>query len=107
MGSLARWGRGILRVLLGLALSAIASGLIVLAGALALFAASLPRWLSLALEPVSLLLAPGVVASIVLSRVHDYKEETILRGDLIFYFLLVFVLLCGWDRRRFWTRPEA
>ncbi len=99
--------RSALRLLLDLALSAIASALIVGAGALALFSASWPKWLSLTVEPVSLLLAPGVVASLLFTRIHDYTEEAILQTDLLFYFLLMFVLLVGSRRRARRHSPRA
>jgi hypothetical protein len=75
------------------------------AALLALFVTTWPKWLSLLVEPISLLLTPGVIASMLFTGHHDYLAGPTLIGNLAFYALFFLGLLLGreWiarDRRR-------
>ena len=65
-----------------------------------LFFSTAPQWVSLALEPLSLLLMPGFVVGLVLAGPHDLDPAVIMQATIIFYMVLFFVLLSWrWKRR--------
>ena len=84
------------RVVLSVALAAVLIGV----GSAALFVTSAPKWVSLAVEPLSLVLTPGVAISMAFTKAHDYKQWEILRGAFGFDALVVYGLLWWRDGRR-------
>lgn len=52
-----------------------------------------PEALSLAVEPLSLLLVPGLLVAVLTSSLHDISPVRVLSVSLVFYFLLTFFLL--------------
>ncbi len=68
-----------------------------------MFVAMAPRLLSESVEPLSLLLLPGLVFAIVSAGPHDFQPETVLKASALFWFLAAF-LLFTWRAR---TRSSA
>ncbi len=86
---------GFLRRLL---LSATASVVLLTVASATMFLTSWPAWLSLLLEPFSLLLTPGVLGSMLFTHTHDYTSGAIVLSNLAFYFPVFFCMLWVWDR---------
>ena len=100
MGPGAGLGRKALRELWRLLLSGIGSAVLIGAGCAALFVSSAPKWVSLLVEPLSLVLVPGVAYSLTFTKWHDYEEWDILRGAFLFHLVVLYAALRWWDGRR-------
>lgn len=59
----------------------------------ALFSTTLPAAVSLAVEPLSLLLMPGLFVALATAGSHDIEPNVILRISAIFYFLFFCIVL--------------
>ena len=73
--------------------AALLTGFVMVIGCVALFFTTAPRALSLAVEPISLLLMPGLVISLATAGSHDIPPEQILRVSSAVYFLFFSFLL--------------
>ena len=81
-----------------LALTAVGSVGLVALGTMASFVTTWPKWLSMSVEPFSLLLLPGVFSSMIFHESHDYVYDRILKGSSEFYVVVLYMLLWRWDR---------
>jgi hypothetical protein len=97
------------RLLVNLGRLALAVGLtagLMFAAVGALYATSAPRWVSLLVEPVSLLLLPGVLLGTVVGHSKDVAPDTTIAVCVAFYVGFVYAGLLwlgrgyGWGRRR-------
>ena len=73
--------------------AALLTGLVLTIACASLFFTTASRAVSLAVEPVSLLLMPGLLVSLATAGSHDIPPEQILRISTAFYFLLFCFLL--------------
>jgi hypothetical protein len=76
------------------------ASLVVGAAVAAGFLTTAPKIISLMLEPISLLLMPGLVVSILTSGPHDYSPHIVTVVSLIFYALFFYAALHWISRRR-------
>ena len=83
-----------------LLLSAVGAAAMMAVSSLALFVTSAPKWVSVAVEPLSLPLIPGVALSLLLTQAHDYTPWEVVRGAFGFHVVVLYVLLRWWDGRR-------
>lgn len=63
------------------------------------FLTTAPKVLSLLFEPFSLLLMPGLLASLALAGPHDYSPTTVVLTSVLFYSTFFYFAL-GWLSRR-------
>ncbi len=82
-----------MRVVWRIALSVVVAAVAIAAGSAALFVTSAPKWISILVEPFSLVLTPGVAISMIFTKAHDYTQWEILRGAFGFYVVLLYGLL--------------
>jgi hypothetical protein len=75
-----------------------ASVLVAIASA-ANFLTTAPKAFSLLFEPFSLLLMPGLLASLVLAGPHDYSIDTVLTTSVVFYAIFFYFALTWLSRR--------
>jgi hypothetical protein len=81
--------------------ASLATIVLMLAGTAALYVTSAPAWLSLLIEPFSLVLLPGLVFALATSGSHDFAPEAVIAISAVFYVgLLYAVLLWRASRRR-------
>ena len=81
-----------------LLLAALAAGLLLAASVGALYLTSTPRFVALALEPISLFLLPGLVVAMAVAGPHDLEASTVLEASAVFY-VAVFWLWFRWRGR--------
>lgn len=94
---------GFLKVALRIALSAFFSLALVSLSLAGLFVTSAPEFISLLVEPFSLLLLPGVLLSIIPTGDHrDYPPDAAAYASLLFYFIVFYTAL--WLRERYKRR---
>ena len=79
--------------------SAATTAVLLLLGTAGLSVTTEPEWISLIFEPFSLVFAPGVMLSTLITKEHDYKESSVLRTCTLFYVVLIFGLLTLIDLR--------
>ena len=102
-------GRNLLRILL----AAILSAGVTAAASGAVFVTTAPALVSLLVEPVSLLLIPGLLVAMILANAtkpfhhaggkeptHDFTPQAVVAGALLFYFAFFLVALASYARRR-------
>jgi hypothetical protein len=65
----------------------------------AMYVTTAPKWVSLAIEPVSLFLLPGLVVSLAIAGPHDFSPLWVAAASDTFYFALFYWLFSRWDRR--------
>jgi len=65
----------------------------------AVYATTMPASISLVVEPLSLLLLPGLVFSILAAGAHDFAPETVIYASFVWY-LVFFYLIFTWRYRR-------
>ncbi len=75
-----------------------ASILVAIASA-ANFLTTAPKFISLLFEPLSLLLIPGLLASLLVAGPHDYNPLLVFQVSLVFY-IVVFYWGLNWRARR-------
>ena len=63
-----------------------------------MFVAMAPRFISEFVEPLSLLLLPGLLFAIASVGPHDFQPETVLKASALFWFLAAF-LFFTWRAR--------
>ncbi len=63
------------------------------------FFATAPEWISIILEPLSLLLMPGFAVALVATGIHDLDPSTIVQVSIVFYLIFFYVWL-SWRARR-------
>ena len=63
------------------------------------FFATAPEWISITLEPLSLLLMPGFVVALLAAGLHDLDPSIIVQVSIIFYLIFFYVWL-SWRSRR-------
>ena len=82
--------------------AAMAAAVVVGIGSAGMLFTTGPEWASLAFEPVSLVLLPGLLVSMALSGPHDLDPDVVLNGTIVLYFLLFWALLewRAWRQRR-------
>ena len=95
-----------LQVTLRLLLAAVLSGALVATAVAGMMVTSAPRWVSLTLEPFSLLLFPGALAAWAEAAYNklDFSGTTTIHVALLFYFFAFAFLLLHLLRRRFHPR---
>jgi hypothetical protein len=81
-------------------LSVLGAGVLMSLASAALFVTSAPKWVSLLVEPFSLLLVPGVAFSMLFTKAHDYTQWEILRGAFGFHVVVLYFLLRWWDGQK-------
>jgi uncharacterized membrane protein YoaK (UPF0700 family) len=74
--------------------------LLMLCAAGALYVTSGPRWVSLLVEPVSLILLPGLVIALATSGSHDFPPEVVLAVSAAFYVGLLYAAQIWFAMRR-------
>jgi cbb3-type cytochrome oxidase subunit 1 len=92
----------ILSFALRLLYTAAATAVVVIVGGTAMLFNTAPEWISVIVEPLSLLLVPGLVAGMVESGPHSLDPSIIVDASVIFYFVVFFVFFeaRAWRRRR-------
>ena len=85
-----------LRVLI----AATAAALVVGMASAGLLFSTAPERISLILEPMSLMLMPGLLFGIYEAGPHDLNPKVILWASGVFYFLFFLVVLEWWARHR-------
>jgi hypothetical protein len=68
-----------------------------------LYLTAAPKWISLLLEPLSLLLLPGLVLAMVAAGKQDFSPEVVVEAAAVFYLLCVY----GWLLWRARSRRTA
>jgi hypothetical protein len=83
-------------------LTSLATAFVVFVASAAMLFVTAPEWLSLIFEPLSLLMAPGLIAGLFASGPHDLNPVLVVKGSIVFYFLSFFCLLewRAWRKRR-------
>jgi hypothetical protein len=69
------------------------TGILMIAAAAALYVTSAPEWLSLLIEPFSLLLMPGLVIALATSGSHDFGPDVVISVSAAFYVGFVYAAL--------------
>lgn len=64
------------------------------------FFATAPEWISLTLEPLSLLLLPGFAVALMTAGLHDLDPSIIVQASIIFYLIFFYVWLTWQSRRK-------
>jgi hypothetical protein len=82
-----------------LALALVSTAALVGLAVAAIYVTTAPAVISLTLEPFSLLLLPGLVASIVLAGPHDFSPSLVIYVSFAFYLALIYAGLTLWSRR--------
>ena len=79
-----------------------ATATVVAVGSAALLCERAPAAVSLVLEPLSLVLLPGLVYGIVRANEHALKTQEMFYASLAFYLCFFFLLFecLAWERRR-------
>jgi cbb3-type cytochrome oxidase subunit 1 len=92
----------VLSFALRLLYAAAATALVVIVGGGAMLFNTAPQWISVVVEPLSLLLVPGLVAGMVESGPHSLDPSMIVDASVIFYFAVFFVFFeaRAWRHRR-------
>jgi hypothetical protein len=87
---------------LNMMLAGIATIVVVMIGATAMLFNTAPEWLSLIVEPLSLILLPGLCVGLAGTGPHDLEPHLVVDASVLFYFLLFLFLfqLRTWRRRR-------
>jgi len=88
------------RILTRAARAILCAGLLVGTAIAANFLTTAPKSISLILEPISLLLMPGLVVSILTAGPHDYSPLTVAGVSLLFYAIFFYAALHWLARRR-------
>ena len=86
-------------IALRLLLSALTTAAILTVALSGMFVAMAPRLISESVEPLSLLLVPGLLFAIASVGPHDFKPETVIKVAALFWFLVAF-LFFTWRARR-------
>ncbi len=63
-----------------------------------MFVAMAPRFISESVEPLSLLLLPGLFFAIASAGPHDFEPQTVVKASAVFWFLATF-LFFTWRAR--------
>ncbi len=96
------------RTLLLRALLATLAGIVLTGLAVAgIFFTTAPEFVSLVAEPFSLLLMPGLIASLIAAGPHDYSPNIVILVSLGCYVVLIFLALTSLARRRRLARSRA
>ena len=83
-----------------LLLSALAAAALVGIAYSGMFVAMAPRLISETVEPLSLLLLPGLLFAIASVGPHDFQPDTVLKASALFWFLATFLLFTWRARTR-------
>jgi hypothetical protein len=73
--------------------ASLAAMALVMAGTAALYVTSAPAWVSLLVEPFSLLLLPGLMVALVTSGSHDFAPEAVFAVSVAFYVGFIYAAL--------------
>lgn len=87
-------------IALNLLLSAVTAAVIVAIAYSGMFVAMAPRLISEAVEPLSLLLLPGLLFAIASAGPHDFQPDTVLQASALFWFLIAFLFFTWRARTR-------
>ncbi len=85
---------------LHLLLSAVVAAAILALACSGMFVAMAPRLISESVEPLSLLLLPGLLFAIASVGPHDFQPETVLQTSALFWFLIAFLFFTWRARNR-------
>jgi hypothetical protein len=77
------------RMLIALACSAVLTA----AATTALYVTAAPKWISLLLEPLSLLLLPGLAIAMVVAGRQDFSPQAVIEASALFYLLCAYAWL--------------
>ena len=92
--------RPLTRILIRAACAMLCAGLVVGAAMAANYLTTASKSISLLFEPISLLLMPGLVVSILTSGPHDYSPHNVAVVSLVFYAVFFYAALHWLSRRR-------
>jgi hypothetical protein len=92
--------RPLFQILIRAAFAMLCAVLVVGAAILATNLTTAPKSVSLLLEPISLLLMPGLLASILTAGPHDYSPHTVANVSFVFYAVFFYGALHWLSRRR-------
>ena len=87
-----------------LMMALVLSGALTVAATSSLYVTAEPKWISLLLEPLSLLLFPGVAIAMATAGRDDFSPDAVVEASAVFYLVCVYVWLL-WRSRR--TRPAG
>ena len=91
------------RVLLSAAISAV----LMYVATEAMYVTTAPKLISLVVEPLSLLLMPGLVGAIVVAGAHDFTPGSVLFLSAIFYFAFFYGALTWLSKPTRFTMPGS
>ena len=80
-------------------LSALLTTALLACACAALFVTAAPAALSLLIEPVSLLLTPGLLLALAIAGHHDFAATHVIVGSAVFYFAFFYAVLALRARR--------
>ena len=101
------WARTVLTSACYLLVAGLATIVLMLAGTSALYVTSAPAWVSLLVEPFSLLLLPGLMVALVTSGSHDFAPEAVIAVSAAFYVGFIYVALLRRAARRLSAQLRA
>jgi hypothetical protein len=82
------------------------TAVLMIAAAAGLYVAASPAWVSLLLEPFSLLLMPGLVIALVTAGSHDFAPDVVIAVSAAFYAGFVYAALLWRSARRRAAEPR-
>lgn len=86
--------------LLHVSLAAVVAMATVAMASAGMFLTTAPETVSLLFEPLSLLLMPGLLVSLLVVNAHDYSPPVVVETAFVFYFLFFLAALWVWSRKR-------
>jgi hypothetical protein len=72
-------------------LAGVATAVVVRLASVGMLVSTAPEWLSLILEPLSLLFLPGLLVGIVQSGPHDLAPAVVVQASVVIYFVLFLI----------------
>ena len=95
-----RFLRHLRGLVLHLVLAALATGALIGIAMSGMLVAMAPRFISESVEPLSLLLLPGLFFAIASAGPHDFEPATVVKASAIFWFLAAFLFFTWRARNR-------
>ncbi len=86
-------------ILVRLVQAILCATIVVAVASAANFLTTAPKLISLVFEPFSLLLIPGLIASLLIAGPHDYSPIIVVQFSLVFYVLAFYWVLTRRARR--------
>lgn len=87
-------------ILWRLFLASLATAVTIGLASLGQFFTTAPEWISLTLEPLSLLLLPGFTVALITAGLHDLDTSIIVQVSIGFYLIFFYVWLTWRSRRK-------